>query len=413
MRHVLGVLGVLAAGVLLAVSAAMNWRFGFSLGKTELDGQIYGAASAAADCFKALVPFFFFAALRNRMWSQASASAVLWVVVTAYSLTSALGHAMLNRQDTAGQRSVGAAQYQDTRTELKRVEDQLSWIPQHRPALAVQSELDGIRSHRVFGWTRSCTEVTGKANTDFCQRYHALSSELASAQKAETLGEQAAALKSQLGKTQSGSVMADADPQAAVLAKLATALGLTVKLEDMQTALAVFVALLLEVGSGFGLYVAFSSWRLYDRAAPSVPAMKPAYQQTPVPAVAPVAAVQAQKPVQPKTFGIANDNKSAPVAAPRLVAPETDVQRYKNERTADTDGSSLTATSLYEDYCAWCEEQEKEPLALPTFGREFGELEKVTKAKIAGRIRYIGLALKSGQQAEEDKKLPTARSEAA
>ena len=49
MRHALGVLGVLAAGVLLAVSCAMNWRFGFSLGRTELDGQIYGAASAAAD----------------------------------------------------------------------------------------------------------------------------------------------------------------------------------------------------------------------------------------------------------------------------------------------------------------------------------------------------------------------------
>ncbi len=62
MRHALGVLGVLAAGVLLAVSAAMNWRFGFSLSRTEFDGQIYGAASAAADCTKALVPFFFFAA---------------------------------------------------------------------------------------------------------------------------------------------------------------------------------------------------------------------------------------------------------------------------------------------------------------------------------------------------------------
>ena len=46
MRHALGVLGVLAAGVLLAVSCAMNWRFGVSLGRTELDGQIYGAAGA-------------------------------------------------------------------------------------------------------------------------------------------------------------------------------------------------------------------------------------------------------------------------------------------------------------------------------------------------------------------------------
>lgn len=122
MRHVLGVLGVLAAGVLLAVSAAMNWRFGFSLGKTELDGQIYGAASAAADCFKALVPFFLFAAIKNRMWSQAAASALVWVVVTAYSLTSAVGHAALNRLDTSGQRAAHAATYKDLRGELKRAE---------------------------------------------------------------------------------------------------------------------------------------------------------------------------------------------------------------------------------------------------------------------------------------------------
>jgi hypothetical protein len=106
----------------------------------------------------------------------------------------------------------------------------------------------------------------------------------------------------------------------------------------------------------------------------------------------------------------ANDNRSTvetKVASPapqRLIAPETDVERFYKERIETQDGSSLTATSLYEDYCAWCEEQQKEPLALPTFGREFGEL-GVQKARIAGRVRYIGIALKSAGELEEDKKL--------
>ena len=401
MRHVLGVLGVAAAGVLLAVSAAMNWRFGYSLGITEVDKQIYGAASAAADCFKALVPFFFFAALRNRMWSQAAASAVIWVVVTGYSLTSALGHAALNRLDTTGTRAVAAASYKDLRSELKRAEDQMSWIPQHRPAQTVQSDIDGLKNQRVWTWTKSCTDVNGKASRDFCQQFHGLSAELASANQAGGLLRQITVVKAELIKTQGSSASTEADPQAAVLTKLANMFGMTIKIEDMQTTLAVFVALLLEIGSGFGMYVAFSQWRLYDRDAPGVPHMVPAVQTVAAPATVLMA---------PRTASIANDNKSGTVQ--KLIAPETDVDRFHKERIEKSEGSSLTATALYEDYCAWCEEQSKEPLALPTFGREFGDLD-VTKAKIAGRIRYIGIALKTGQQHEEDKRLPSPVSQAA
>ncbi len=61
MRHALGAIGVLAAGVLLAVSAAMNWRFGYQLGVSEFDSILYGSASTAADFLKALVPFLIFA----------------------------------------------------------------------------------------------------------------------------------------------------------------------------------------------------------------------------------------------------------------------------------------------------------------------------------------------------------------
>lgn len=410
MRHLLGVLGVLAAGVLLAVSAAMNWRFGVNLGRTELDGQIYGAASAAADCFKALVPFFFFAAIRNRMWSQAAASALVWVVVTAYSLTSALGHAALNRFDTASQRTVAATNYGDLRGDLARAQEQLGWIPQHRPALMVSSEIDGAKTQKAWSFTNGCTNITGKQGRDFCQKYHALSAELAAATQATALETKISEIEAKLAAATGTSVMSEADPQAAVLAKLGAIFLANLKVEDVQTAMTIFIALLLEVGSGFGMYVAFSQWRLYDRQAPSAPRMAAVAQSTvAVPVAAPVQAAGTVQIAKPRSG--ANDNRSAP-APQRLMAPETDVERFYKEKIETQDGSSLTATALYEDYCAWCEEQSKEPLALPTFGREFAEL-GVQKAKVAGRVRYIGIALRSGMELEEDKKLPALRVEAA
>ncbi len=403
MRHALGVLGVLAAGVLLAVSAAMNWRFGFSLGRTELDGQIYGAASAAADCMKALVPFFFFAAIRNRMWSQAAASALVWVVVTAYSLTSALGHAALNRFDSAGHRAATVAAYKDHRADLARAQEQLTWIPQHRPAQTVQAEIDALKSDRAWVWTQGCTEVTGSKGRTYCQNYHALAAELASAEQSIALEARIADIQAKIGESNGATVMSEADPQAAVLAKLAALVAPGVKIEDVQTALTVFIALLLEVGSAFGMYIAFSQWRLYERHSPAAPRMVPVST-----AAAAVAAPKAVAIAKPRSG--ANDNRSSP--AQRLIAPETDVERFYKERIETQDGSSLTATSLYEDYCAWCEERQKEPLALPTFGREFGEL-GVQKARIAGRVRYIGIALKSAGELEEDKKLPALGAKAA
>ena len=395
LRHALGVLGVAAAGVLLAVSAVMNYKMGESLGRTPFDGQIYGAASAAADCFKALIPFFFFAAIRNKMWSQAAASAVVWVVVTAYSLTSAVGHAALNRNDSTGTRAVGAASYTDLRADLKRAEEQLSWIPQHRPAATVQSELDGAKTQRAWSFTKSCTDITGKTGRDFCQQVHALSAEHASAVEAAGLEIRVSDIKKKLAGVRDQGVIGDADPQATLFSRLTG-----FDIPTVQTALALFIALLLEIGSGFGMYVAFSQWRLYDRAAPEAPAIQPAPQPLVVPT--PVAVAPVAVPVTQKARAIvANDNKTPA----KLVPPVSDVERFNKERIEAAEGSTVTATELYEDYCTWCEQLNKEPLALPTFGREFSEL-GIVKQRIGGRIRYLGIRVSKANEGEEDKKPP-------
>lgn len=431
MRHVLGVLGVLAAGVLLAVSAAMNWRFGFSLGRTELDGQIYGAASAAADCMKALVPFFFFAAVRNRIWSQAAASALVWTVVTTYSMTSALGHAALNRFDSTGERAQEAQVYKDLRTELKRAEEQAGWIPQHRPYETVQSEIDGLKLQRAWKWSDGCTKVNSKSERTLCQQLTSLDAELASAASAKQSDARIAELKSKIDATAGTPALSEADPQAKVLTELTNAFFPNVKIENVQMALTLFVALLLEIGSGFGMYVAFSQWRLYDRqpkpvspkaltevstaaAAVAVPVLTPVTVQAKKPRsgandnrsleialetpVAPVRAIEAPPAeVHQAEPTVVESKVVAPVA--RLV-PENNTERFYKENVEVRDGSSVTATELYEDYCSWCDSKNKEPAALPSFAREFAEL-GVKKEKVAGRVRYIGIALKSDTALEE------------
>jgi hypothetical protein len=435
MKHVLGVLGVAAAGVLLAVSAAMNWRFGFQLGRTEMDGQIYGAASAAADCLKALVPFFFFAAIRNKVWSQAAASALVWVVVTAYSMTSALGHAALNRFDSTGHRAQAAQAYQDLRVDLKRAEEQSGWIPQARPYAAVQGDIEGLKAQGAWKWTNGCKDVSSKSEQKFCQKLAGFNSEIASSQAVVEANTRITSIKTKIAEMEGSPALSEADPQAKVLTELASAFMPGVKIDNVQMALTIFVALLLEVGSGFGMYVAFSQWRLYDVKAPAAPKMVTQVQDTAAAAVAaPVltpAAVQSKKPRSG-----ANDNRSIeiplelPVAEPETIeaqiaeartmverqpevrgnaqrpapakqlAPESNTERFYRENIEVQDGSSVTATQLYEDYCSWCETKNKEPSALPSFAREFAEL-GVKKEKIAGRVRYIGIALKSDLALEE------------
>jgi hypothetical protein len=400
-RHILGVLGVLAAGVLLAVSAAMNYRFGFSLGKTAADGQIYGAASAAADCFKALVPFFFFAALRNRMWSQACAAALVWVVVTGYSMTSALGHAALNRLDMSGQRTVATAKYQDLRADNKRAQDQLNWIPAHRPAETVSAELNVHKAQRSWLLTKECTDVKGKSAREYCQQYHKLSAELASGREAQKLEARIAEIGGKIAKAASGSVvMAEADPQASVLAKLT---GMDV--ESVQSALTIFVALLIEIGSGFGLYVAFAYWRMYapmhggavpavattNEATAAVGTDQTASLRLPAPEaeIEVDGATQGAQPPSAARLG-ANDNK---LIARQQMMPESDVELfYKEAVMSASEDDSISSQELYDGYRLWSKSREKRPLNMPRFSEEFENLGHAT-VEMGGRKRYFGIVL--------------------
>jgi len=390
----------------------MNWRFGYQLGISEFDRHLYASASAAADCLKALVPFLIFAAIRNRMWSQALASGLVWGVVTVYSLTSALGHAALNRGDTSGKRASEVQTYKDLRSDLDRAKSQLGWVPAHRPAATVQADLSRLKNQRRWKWTQACTSVKGRSNRRFCDNHAKLGAELASANEAAKLESRIASVQAKLSGLK-GVTHSSADPQATVLANLAGLVWPGGKVENVQPALTIYIALVLEVGSGLGMYIAFSQWKLdptrsvYTRKEKEV--AQPLAANDVQPLTAEPIAVDRDDAVATITITKPGDGANDNIATPKLAAPTPDttddVERFREERIEDQSGSTLTAQDLYEDYCTWCEEQQKEPLALPTFGREFGEL-GVQKAKVSGRVRYIGIALRSVEATREAEKPP-------
>jgi hypothetical protein len=294
-----------------------------------------------------------------------------------------------------------------------------------------------VKLQRAWKWSNGCTKVSSKSERTLCEKLTSLESELASASSAKEADARIAGIKSKIDATAGTPALSEADPQAKVLTELVNAFFPNVKIDNVQMALTLFVALLLEIGSGFGMYVAFSQWRLYDRMPrPVSPRMALAEGSTAAAAVAvPVLTPVTVQSKRPRSG--ANDNRSVEIAletpvaqaraieaqpaevhqaetriveskvtAPvRRLAPETNTERFYKENVEVRDGSSVTATELYEDYCSWCESKNKEPAALPSFAREFAEL-GVKKEKVAGRVRYIGIALKSDMALEEATKSP-------
>ncbi len=408
MRYALGTVGVIAASILLFVSAAMNWTFGFGLGKTPLESQILGAGSVGADALKALIPFLVLYAIKHRSWVQAFAGILVWTICTTYSMTSSLGFAAHNRADTVGERQIAATQYGDLRAQLKAVNAKLGWIPQHRSVAEVDADINAILNKRIKkGRYRGKTigQVTKNfTRSNWYSRHYGdqvlnLRKELAIAKNAEKLDAEKAMLVAKLEKTSTKSVIT-ADPQAAILSELT---GLST--ENVRLGLIVLLSLLVEIGSGLGFFVVLGgnrgkAIRLQQKAKTKAKAMVEA---------APVKTVEkaetetktdiVTKTAVAATARAANDNIPSRRPTVPLIS-SNELKDYYVDRIAMQDGTSITASALYEDYCSWAESRNKEPMTLPAFGRQFGEI-GIQKAKIAGRIRYINVKLKSNDVSTE------------
>jgi hypothetical protein len=227
---------ITAAAVLTAAAchSVMSWRFGQSLGATELEKNIFSVFGGALDVCKVFALAFAAYAWEKGRKAKAAACLVVWATTVVYSGVAAMGFAALSRDTIVAGRTSDVAEYKATAAELNRL----------------LAQMEAARANPMFAETYGCTEYAkgaargeARKRAEFCSAYWRADLDRA-------------ALRPQIKAT----TATEADPQAALMARV-----LGTSRETMATALAIFLAVVAEIVSALGTWTFSTSRRKPER----------------------------------------------------------------------------------------------------------------------------------------------------
>lgn len=334
-RYLVSGLGVAIALGFMAVSAVMSWRYGMSLGRDAIDRYAYAMTHILGDGLKAALPFFFWWSMRNRIWAVTTASGVLWVLCTVYSLSALLGYADMNRQMTAGTLATRADLARDLRREVERRQEQLGALGAQDAAGAIERRLEGLRQHAHWTASKSCSEARGGART-FCIEYSNLTASLSRAQEIERLEQEIAGLREKLaGAGGAARLERSGDPQAGAVVRLTGW-----ELVKVQTGLSLLLVAMLELGSSFGLFVALNHGELRGEPARR-PGSRPAERD--------------------------EVRRGEAVEAGRDEIGPGGVSAFATSRLRQSPGKSVALDAVLRHYRSWCDTARRNPLPRESF----------------------------------------------
>ena len=184
MRVLATLIGIVAALILIGVSAAMNIAFLSSLGRNDIETLILGAASAAADGLKALLPVFAVWGWNNGRRVFVVPAICVWALFVGFSLLSAFGFAASIRTDNTEQQDQLNAQLISVRGDIAKAQNALAAMPQHRPVQTIEADIRAAKQNARWASTKRCSDATLPESRTFCARYFKLQGELAAARKA-------------------------------------------------------------------------------------------------------------------------------------------------------------------------------------------------------------------------------------
>jgi hypothetical protein len=285
----------------------------------------------------------------------------MFAVFSLYSFTSELGLYALGRNAVASDAQAGREAYETAKGDRGRIEARLKELGPQRPTGAVQAGIDAAKQSGLWRGSEGCTQTPWAAARTFCIGFEKLKGELASAQEAERLRGQDEKLAVKLSGFDLAAVMRSSDPQSEALSRFTG-----FSSSAIRDALAVLVAILIELGSGLGLWVATAGTRA-ARPTPEAP------RETEPPSVAvpargpqkpaePTSVVEALSPQMPKIFPVQ--------VRPRLVTSRADPVGNVAVILADIlapGRGKIEIADVFSAYLSACETSGKRPIPANEF----------------------------------------------
>lgn len=325
---------LIASSLLMLVSVAMNWRFGLTLGRTELDSQIYGLASIGADCLKAFSPFLIAWGWRNKHYIGSFFATIILFVTMSYSITSSVGFASLNRAEIVGERQSNHERHKALKDEKATLLKTSQNLGATMPVNEIKSRLRALEQNKRWSSSQKCTNSTVRASREFCNKYFLLEGDLGRAKEKQKIDLRLSELNKELKA--SPRVLNNADPQAKELSNLTGA-----KIEVVKTSLIVLVAMLVELGSTFGFYISLNHGE-----------------------------------VKKQKKNDRNINETVELVEIHDSSQKESIETYVFERVFQEQGAYITLPEIYGDYASWCASHNLRESSYGAFQTAFATLSK-------------------------------------
>jgi hypothetical protein len=302
--------------VLITASTAANFIYGMDFG-----GPVIGGVSVASDLIKVVALIGVFSLWRNGHWFQGGALLLLFIGFTVWSMISAVGFISSKFSTLQDTRGKAASEWQELTAEITRLKAQREQVLDVRPMKTIQADIDALL--RIPG-INGCVKIDGPVTEQHCPTFGKLEAEIGHAERAMWLDGQLALKREELKKTDRVTVV---DPRTNSLSAVSG-------VDDGSIVLFVkiFIALLVEAATAFGLWAVWSPFfaRRHVAAsrmpAPIIP-RKPYTPSLTLP-VKPVTPTVTETP-EPPASTPGPDDSGTPISEPET-KPDDTVQPENN-----------------------------------------------------------------------------------